>query len=198
MTDISDDLSVSGEVSAVLAPGKKKGKGSSTKARISKLDQFNSQDKRFLSPEQFSELHQVESAIFNADLESLNHILHKYKDRPEDIKRIMEVVVKDLADAGIRASYEVDFAMTSGRRDLAERTGMFDMSTAFTSADWISNQSTLICFYTNPGSQAWAHLELPVRANKRALRAPVPVHIPAEQGLKEIAASMKANLEKRQ
>lgn len=96
----------------------------------------------------------------------------------------MDVLTKDLAAVGVRASYDVDFALTADGKN-AERTGMFHMTTAMTPEQWFKEPSKEMCIYTNPNSTTWASNETPVIL-KNAVRSPESNDMPPGEALKAI------------
>ncbi len=99
----------------------------SERAAQTKLDHLNLGEKAALSPEQSDTLRRMETAILHGDLQGTEAILHKFKDDPDAAKPIMDVLVKDLEEAGIKASYDVNYPINAA--GVAQRSGMFSLQT---------------------------------------------------------------------
>jgi hypothetical protein len=137
----------------------------------SSLDKLHLDDKLNLTPEQSNTLRAMETSILKGDLKTVENTLNKYSKDPDALKPVMDVLIKDLKENGIRASYSVDFALTNDGQT-AERTGMFGLTTAMTPEEWMTKPSKDMCIYTNPNSSTWASNETPVTL-KDAMRSPI-------------------------
>lgn len=161
----------------------------SEKSAQSKLDGENLAEKLSLKPAESAMLRNIESAILKGDSSAVQNLLRQHHDNPEALKPMMDVLVKDLAAAGIRANYEVNVALTDEVDSKGEKTGIFDMSTAKTPEDWMKKDSTFACFYTNPKSTGFANHEIPLPN-----RSPESTDLPLDLGLKQIGVKAATNL----
>jgi hypothetical protein len=126
---------------------------------MKKLDHLNLADKAALSPEQSDTLRKMESGILKGDLKSVEDTLHKFKDNPEALKPMMDVLSKDLQQVGLRATYDVDKPMTD--KGDAQPSGMFGLTTSMGPDDYFHKNTTEMCMYTNPASSSWAEHDTP-------------------------------------
>ncbi len=131
----------------------------SERAATQKMDNLNLSDKLYLSPDQSGTLKTMETAILRGDMNTLQSTLNSFKDSPSAATPIMNVMVKDLKAAGIRADWSVDYPLNSDNK--AELSGMFSMSTAKDAQSWMTKDSNEMCLYTNPRSRAWAEHMIP-------------------------------------
>lgn len=161
----------------------------SEKSAQLKLDGENLAEKLSLKPAESAMLRKLESAILKGDSSAFQNLLRQHHGNPEALKPVMDVLVKDLAAAGIRANYQVNVALTDEVDSKGEKTGIFDMSTAKTPEDWMKKDSTFACFYTNPKSTGFANHEIPLPN-----RSPENTDIPLDLGLKQIGVKVATNL----
>ncbi len=171
-------------------------KANSTRERNAQteLDVANLPEKLGLSPEQSNLLRSFEGAILKGDASTVKSLLQKNHGDPDALKPVMDVLAKDLAKAGVRANYDVNFALTDKKDGDAERTGIFDISTAKSPEDFFNKDSTFICFYTNPNSTGFAENRSPHLLKNGGFQTPDSVDLTMNQGLKEVSGKVINNL----
>lgn len=104
----------------------------------------------------------------------------------------MDVLKKDLHEAGINANYTVDFAMTNAGPTAL--SGMFSLDTAKNPIDFFTGDNKLMCFYTNPASSTWAVRQLGRDTHDGYYSSPENTKIPNNEALQDIAARAARSL----
>jgi hypothetical protein len=164
----------------------------SERAATQKMDSLNFGDKLNLTHYQTTTLKTMETAILRGDMSTLQSTMNSYKDNPNAATPIMNVLVKDLRAAGIRADYSVDYPMNSDGK--AELSGMLSLSTAKDAQEWHTKDSNEMCLYTNPKSAAWAEHMIP-NSDDQTIRTPRFSKITPEYGLDIIGQQANKGLQ---
>lgn len=148
------------------------------------LDHLNLADKAALSPEQSDTLRNLETAFLRGDLKSVETTLQKYKGNPDAAKPFMDVLTKELSDAGIYAIYGVDPVL-----GVDGNTGGLILDSAKTLAESRRADHKTLYLYTNPALPTTAELYRPKDID-------APPMVDPDLAFKEITAQVRSNLAK--